>query len=453
MTRRFNPAPGWPKPPPGWSPPADWKPDPSWPPAPPDWEIWVEDAPLDNGQASAQIHTTDDNLPLPTAETITPDESGEQGDGDSAVSTSEVAALRRRIAELEARLSTSSGSDTDDNFLRETGLYQYNHPLENADAYKARLAEIKDEIRGMVKAGNAVLATDTFALNNSLAQGQAMVRDLSRLMLRAYNAEADNCARALRSGNASKAKRRLDDAAESIERLGRRMDMRINPAYHELRLAELELVADFQMKRLEERELERERREELREQRRVEQELATERERLEKERRHYETVLASLPEDDPARIEMTDRLGAIDESIAANDYRAANIRAGYVYVISNVGAFGRSIVKIGMTRRLEPHDRVRELGDASVPFVYDTHALFFSDDAISLEAELHRLFADRRVNHANPRREFFFATPSEVREALAEKVGGLLQFDEEPEAIEYYQSLKYWPDDVRNSNE
>ena len=98
-----------------------------------------------------------------------------------------------------------------------------------------------------------------------------------------------------------------------------------------------------------------------------------------------------------------------------------------------------------MTRRLEPRDRVRELGDASVPFLYDTHALFFSDDAITLENELHKAFAHRRVNCVNERREFFFATPTEVRDILAQKVGGLLELTNEPEAAEYFQSRGRWP--------
>ena len=138
----------------------------------------------------------------------------------------------------------------------------------------------------------------------------------------------------------------------------------------------------------------------------------------------------------------------IDEAIEQNDYRTANIRAGYVYVISNPGAFGPNIVKIGLTRRLEPMDRVRELGDASVPFPFDVHALFFSDDAVTVEADLHRAFAERRVNHINQRREFFFATPAEVRAVLLEQVGNLLEFAEEPEATQYLQSKKYWPADT-----
>ena len=116
-----------------------------------------------------------------------------------------------------------------------------------------------------------------------------------------------------------------------------------------------------------------------------------------------------------------------------------------MYVISNVGAFGPGIVKIGMTRRLEPLDRVRELGDASVPFPFDVHAMYFSDDAVTLETELHHVFVDRKLNHVNERREFFFASPEEVRIVLAEKVGNLLEYTEHPEAMQYRQSQGYWP--------
>jgi hypothetical protein len=122
------------------------------------------------------------------------------------------------------------------------------------------------------------------------------------------------------------------------------------------------------------------------------------------------------------------------------DFRAANVRAGYVYVISNVGSFGERMVKIGMTRRLEPLDRVRELGDASVPFRFDVHALFFADDAVGIENSLHKAFADRRVNLVNMRREFFYATPEEVRRELLVLKGDLTQFEDTPEASEFRQS-------------
>jgi Meiotically Up-regulated Gene 113 (MUG113) protein len=98
------------------------------------------------------------------------------------------------------------------------------------------------------------------------------------------------------------------------------------------------------------------------------------------------------------------------------------------------------MVKIGMTRRLDPHDRVRELGDASVPFHYDVHALIFSDDAVGLETRLHHEFADRRVNLVNLRREFFRVTPSEVRDALISHQGSIIEWVDAPEAAEWRQS-------------
>ena len=123
------------------------------------------------------------------------------------------------------------------------------------------------------------------------------------------------------------------------------------------------------------------------------------------------------------------------------DARGANVRAGYVYVISNIGAFGEHMIKIGLTRRLDPMDRVHELGDASVPFRFDVHALIFSEDAVGLERSLHKEFENHRVNRVNLRREFFYVRPAEVREALQRYAGQhLLEFHEQPEAPEWRAS-------------
>jgi hypothetical protein len=106
-------------------------------------------------------------------------------------------------------------------------------------------------------------------------------------------------------------------------------------------------------------------------------------------------------------------------------------------------------VKIGLTRRLEPLDRIHELGDAAVPFRFDVHAIFFSEDAVSLEHELHERFSAIRVNWVNNRKEFFFASPAEVRTVLSEKLGNLLEFAEHVESTEYLQSVRYWPVDIQ----
>jgi hypothetical protein len=266
---------------------------------------------------------------------------------------------------------------------------------------------------------------------------------MSKLLLRAYNAEAENCVKTVKAGNLEAARKRLSTVVTQVERLGTMIDLRITGAYHRLRLKELELTSrHFQALQVE-KELERARREELREQRKAEQELAREKERLQKERSHYANALAALLAKGDA--EGADRLRAkladVEHAIENVDYRAANIRAGYVYVISNVGAFGPNVVKIGLTRRLEPMDRVNELGDASVPFRFDVHALFFADDAVSIEAELHAHFSADRINKVNLRREYFRATPEQVLAALQEHNVEVLEYTVEPAAPEYRSSL------------
>jgi hypothetical protein len=139
---------------------------------------------------------------------------------------------------------------------------------------------------------------------------------------------------------------------------------------------------------------------------------------------------------------MREQLKDVTKAIEDVDYRAANIRAGYVYVISNIGSFGERMVKVGMTRRLDPADRIRELSDASVPFNFDTHALFFSKDAVGIEQAMHDRLGSLRVNTVNRRREFFRATASEVKTHLSELAGELLEFTEMPEALEYRQCMK-----------
>ncbi|EIC06388.1 helicase A859L containing protein [Microbacterium laevaniformans OR221] len=433
MTLSFNPPPGWPKPPVGWVPPAGWSPDPSWPDPPEGWQLWLpnEEDPVEASEPSTHV----DALAA----------SSLQAPNDNA----RIAYLEAENAALRAKLE-AIGTDEyvvldDARVLQEVGIYRYHHPLETAAAYQDELNSLEKEIASIVTAGEAIIRSEFFTLNNSLAQGRRMTDDLGKLMLRAYNAEADNVLRTLRAGNVLTAKRRLEASRSAIAKLGKLMEMRISDQFHDLRVREIELTADWLMKKQQEREAERDERARLREEKRVERELAEERARLDKERHHLLNTLAALRQngqDDPT---LAQRLAEVDAAIEQNDYRAANIRAGYVYVISNQGAFGENVVKIGLTRRLEPRDRIYELGGASVPFRFDTHALFFSEDAVSLEAELHRHFADRALNRANHRKEFFFASPSEVREVLLSKVGNILEFTEEPDATEYRQSVGLWP--------
>lgn len=328
--------------------------------------------------------------------------------------------------------------------LQEAGVYKYRHPLTDAVAYQQALTVIEDRIKAAVKKdGGAVFGATNWTVNGSEAQGRKMVNETSKLMLRAFNAEADNAVRALKPYKLEAAIDRLNKVAATIERLGKTMSIRIDDAYLKLRIEELELTADFLQKSAEEKEAERAERERLREERKAQAELERERARLDKERQHYENALAVLVEkgDAEGSARLREQLGDVQRAISDMDYRSANIRAGYVYVISNIGAFGQEMVKIGMTRRLDPMDRIRELGDASVPFNFDVHALFFSKDAVGIETKMHQQLAAKRVNQINLRREFFRVTPEEAKKHLSQLAGELLQFTDVPEAIEYRESL------------
>ena len=347
-----------------------------------------------------------------------------------------------RLAELKDQVVVTE----DLAMLQEAGVYEYRHRLADAVAYKSQLDHLKDAIKTLVRRDSAILSTTSWTVNGSTIEGRKMVRDFSKLMLRAYNAEADNCVRTMKPHRLSSSIDRLDKARDSIAKLGATMHIRIDPGYHSVRTQELELTADYLAKQEEEKERIRAERERQRDEDAARKEFEREKARLTKEQAHWERVQQKWEtQGDEGKVaEAAAKLSEIGEAIAGVERREANIRTGWVYVISNVGAFGENMVKIGLTRRLDPRERVRELGDASVPFRFDVHALVFSEDAVSLENRLHHDLADRRVNRVNLRREFFRATPAEVLAVLeqTEAREHLLEYTEFPEAEEWRTSLK-----------
>jgi hypothetical protein len=349
-----------------------------------------------------------------------------------------IRALREQYEDLRQRVVETS----DVMLLQEVGLYKYSHPLDTSDQYKAMLDDIEAACRQQIKEGRAVTSTKKWAINGSDKEGAKMVSDFSKLILRAYNNEADNVVRTLRPYSVGAALARLDKLRTSIAKLGVSMKLGITDEYHVLRVKEVQLTGDHQAKLAEEREAERDRKARLREEKKAQKDFEAEQRRLEKEQAHYANKAAAL-------LANGDRAGAEDALAQVAELqrailrvidRAANIRAGYVYVISNVGAFGQRVVKIGLTRRLQPLERVRELGGASVPFRFDVHAIIFSDDAVGLETSLHHEFAAKRVNMVNARREFFYITVSEVKDALHRLRGSLLEYVDVAEALEWHQS-------------
>ena len=262
-------------------------------------------------------------------------------------------------------------------------------------------------------------------------------------MLRAYNAEADNCVRTLRPHTLRTTMARLGKARDTIARLGKTMNIEIDGSYHRLRLLELELTADYLVKQEEEKERIRIERERQREEEVARREFEREKTRLMKEQAQHSIALAQLRAagDANGAAELQTHLDQVNHSIQDVGRRAANTRAGHVYIISNVGSFGEEMIKIGMTRRLDPNDRIRELGDASVPFKFDVHAFIFSDDAVGLETRLHQSVEYCRVNQVNRRRQFFRIRAVDVLPLLEQAARShLMEFTEVAEALEWRAS-------------
>jgi hypothetical protein len=185
-------------------------------------------------------------------------------------------------------------------------------------------------------------------------------------------------------------------------------------------------------------------REQIREEQRREREAQVAVEQAEQERRAIEKALQqALSDVSHVHAAEVERLRVQLAEAEAKSIRAISLaqitKTGYVYVISNIGSFGRDVFKIGLTRRLDPMDRVWELGDASVPFPFDVHIMIASDDAPKLERALHESFHKKRINRVNPRKEFFRVAIDEIVKAVREHHGEV-EYKADAEALEYLQS-------------
>ena len=196
-------------------------------------------------------------------------------------------------------------------------------------------------------------------------------------------------------------------------------------------------------------------REQMLEEEKVRREIERKKQALEKDEAQFKNeekkLMAYLQKskDDVERQLYIDKIHELQEKLAALEkekedvvQREQNARAGFVYIISNIGSFGENVYKIGMTRRLEPMDRIAELSSASVPFAFDVHALIFSEDAPALETTLHQYFDNKRVNKINPRKEFFRVDLEEIKKIVKENHNATVKFVDVPDAIEYRETLK-----------
>ncbi|ARD66066.1 MULTISPECIES: DUF4041 domain-containing protein [Eubacterium] len=341
----------------------------------------------------------------------------------------------------------------DETLYQDFGLYSPIYDLVNSEAYKDKIAIIRQRQKDMIKNDTACTYSKNMTLNNSLSKGQKMVKDNVKQALRTFNNECETVTAKVKFNNIESIRNRIVKSKESLEKLNKAMDIQISEEYLDLKLQELNLCYEYALKKQQEKEAAKEERERLREEAKLAKEIEEARKNIRKEQNHYQNALKmvtqqiekaspeELPDLNAKKLEIENKISEINAAIKDIDYREANKRAGYVYIISNIGAFGENVYKIGMTRRLEPLDRVNELGDASVPFNFDVHAMIFSDDAPSLENALHKAFEDKKINMVNQRREFFNVTLDEIINEVQKNHDKTVDFIRTPQAEQYRESM------------
>ena len=354
--------------------------------------------------------------------------------------------LDKEILEKRKQLSVF---EVDINAL-DYGLYKPTFEFANSDLYREELNRLRDRQKQCIKNDNAAYGNTNWQVNGSTAQGRKMVNNYKKLLLRAFNVECDDIVANVKISNLDRSIERIEKISEQISKLGKTMDIGVSSGYVRMKIDEVKLALDYQQKKQEEKERQKELRAQEREEAKVLKEIEEERKRLKKEQSHYEnalkTILSQIEKNGETAelLEKKDQLESkvreTSKAIENVDYREANRKAGYVYIISNIGAFGENVYKIGMTRRLDPQERIDELSDASVPFNFDIHAMIFTEDAPGLEAALHNAFESKKLNKINSRREFFAVSLGEIKAEVRKNFDKTVEWVDIPEAEQYRQS-------------
>lgn len=333
------------------------------------------------------------------------------------------------------------------------GLHQPQYSFDTSEGFKNELESNYNDQKHLIKNDQAVVCNTEWTVGGSKAEGRKMTNQYKKLMLFAFNGECDGLIAKVKWNNATKTKETIIKAYGAINKLGETQNTFITEEFLNLKLAELALTYEYEQKKYEEKEEQRVIREQMREEEKAQKELEKAQREAEDEERRFQKALekaklelkganslnaAVLQEQ---ILELEQKLQAAHERKERAIAQAQLTKVGHIYVISNVGSFGDNVYKIGMTRRLDPLDRVRELGDASVPFQFDVHAIIYSENAPQLEYDLHKKFSDRRMNRVNQKKEFFKVTLDEIEEFVKQHANAEIEFTKLAEAREFRETL------------
>lgn len=325
---------------------------------------------------------------------------------------------------------------------------------ETSIRYQSEIKEVRDLQRKLIREKNAV----TYPVNLDIGPNRTLDKKILdgqvQLMLNAFNVECDLLIEKVNPANLDRTLEQIEKKAEVLEKNCMTLRCGFNIDYVELKFEECKLQFEFTLKKKEEQEEQRAIREQMREEVRVQKQYEdavkdAEREELKLTRLLEKAREHMAQETELERSLSLAKISLLEEQLVEARQRgvraksmAEQTRRGFVYVISNLGAFGEGVFKIGLTRRLDPQERVDELSSASVPFPYDVHAICYSDDAPALEYALHKRFSDRRVNAVNHRKEFFRVKLEDIQAALEEIVDDSVEFTMTAKAEDYFQTKR-----------
>lgn len=317
----------------------------------------------------------------------------------------------------------------------------------SSEECKNNLAVLKLEEQNYIKNSNFIKT-----YGNS---PKKMLNANTKQILRCFNAECDNVLLNLSIKTIDSARNKITKSFETLNKLFDVDNVQLNQKLLQYKLDELNLVYTYELKKEQEREQQKAIKEQMIEEEKVRREIERQKAKLEKDQTQCSNEINRLikymqkTQDDVEKQlyidkikELNDKLKQLEADKATVLEREANTRAGYVYIISNLGSFGQDVYKIGMTRRLEPMDRIKELGSASVPFEFDVHAMIFSDDAPALETALHQTFEKQSVNRVNLRKEFFKVSLDDIEKVVKENFNNTVKFTRIPIAKEYNETLE-----------
>ena len=332
--------------------------------------------------------------------------------------------------------------------LAELGFYKPHYDFDTSEDYKKKMDNIKIQQKYMVTEKTAIYSNTQWTVQGSRAKGKTMANRAIRLTARAFNKECDSAVAKVRWNNIKRLEVQIEKAFYGINQLNKSQDIEIDECYLNLKIEELRIAHEYVDKKHQEKEVQAEIKRQMREEMRFEKEV----EKAISDELKYENLLERAKVDISKSTgnqlnKLNAKIAKLEEDLAAAHEKseraksmAQQTKSGHVYVISNIGSFGEGIYKIGMTRRLDPIDRVKELGDASVPFIFDLHAMIYSEDAPALENSLHKAFENFRLNLVNTRKEFFKIALDDIVEEVR-KVSPEAEFIKSAEARHFTETL------------